>query len=170
MTRSDTTSKAQGDSLDQLSDDVVNIRVTVESIAQPMTPQQAADDSNKGGPGEPDDMAEDLGSESQAVLFEVEGNAFALLELADVPLKVWAAVVARWESDGQHGRWDGNAVQWAVRRTGQGNFPWIVAFWGDPDHVHCQTGLPHGHRLSHQVVRDEFDWAATRNAALRVRK
>lgn len=45
-----------------------------------------------------------------------------------VPLRVIADIVAEWRDSDQSGTWTVSDIEYAIRRTGQGNFPWLVKF------------------------------------------
>jgi len=116
----------------QTSDRAIHdLRDRVEDVHQALTPEQASTSS----PGE---EADTPAGGAETLLVEVGGHEveFVQLTLEQVPLRVWAALVGSWEDAGHDGKWTGANVDWVVRRTGRGNFPWIVAFSDEPDHVH----------------------------------
>lgn len=59
-----------------------------------------------------------------------EGVALEFVEGEDVPLRVLADLVNRWRADGSTGRWTVGDLEWAARKSGRGNHPWILKFEG----------------------------------------
>jgi len=107
------------------------LRGRVEDVHSALTPEQASESA----PGD-EEVTPDGGVRTFEVAVDGQQVQFARLMLAQVPLRVWAALVGTWEEAGQDGTWTGENVVWVVRRTGRGNFPWIIAFSDEPDHVH----------------------------------
>jgi hypothetical protein len=60
----------------------------------------------------------------------LDGVALERVEPPDVPLRIIGDLVQRWRMDGSRGRWVLGDLEWAARKPGRGNHPWIVKFVG----------------------------------------
>lgn len=49
----------------------------------------------------------------------------------EIPLRVIADSVSFWRDEGGVGKWTVSDIEYGLRRTGKGNFPWFVKFSGD---------------------------------------
>lgn len=84
------------------------------------------------------------------------GDGYRMLQASEVPLRVVGDLVHGWKQDGRRGRWTLGNLKWSVRKTGNGNHPWIVVF-SDP-----KTGsdrlwkLSKGGRSSSEPTVDEL--------------
>jgi hypothetical protein len=61
---------------------------------------------------------------------QLDGVELEDVELVDVPVRILGDLVQRWRADGSRGRWVLGDLQWAARKPGRGNHPWILKFAG----------------------------------------
>lgn len=64
----------------------------------------------------------------------VSGEPHVVHRLTDVPMRVIGDLVDYWKESGLQGRWTLGRLEYALRRPGRGNHPWLLQF-RDEDHL-----------------------------------
>jgi hypothetical protein len=70
----------------------------------------------------------------------VSGEPHVVHRLTDVPMRVIGDLVDYWKESGLQGRWTLGRLEYALRRPGRGNHPWLLQF-RDEDHLWKITAL-----------------------------
>ena len=86
-----------------------------------------------GGEDEEDEAAEgtlppEPGEAPATSTVHIGGKDHVVHDLKDVPLRVVADLVGQWENEGRQGRWSLGQLEYALRRLGRGNHPWLLHF------------------------------------------